>query len=138
MRRLPRCVGSRCLRLRPRHCARLDVLDAFRTARGIIRSLSIYYGGRHNRAAMDQLYARLLKPGDLVFDVGSHVGDRIAAFRRLGCRVVACEPNPALVKTWRLIYWRDSSVSVEPVAIGRWLDALPMEANSGDVYASRA
>src|SRR5215213_9536977 len=92
--------------------------EAFRTARGVLRSLSIYYGGRHNRAAMDRLYARFVKPGDLVFDVGSHVGDRIAAFRRLGCRVVACEPNPPLVKTLRLIYGRDASVTIEPVAVG--------------------
>ena len=95
------------------------MLEAFRTARGIIRSLSTYYGGRHNRAAMDRLYARFVKPGDLVFDVGSHVGDRIASFRRLGCRVVACEPQPALVTTLRLIYGRDSAVAIEPLAIGR-------------------
>src|SRR5436309_6052996 len=95
------------------------MFESFRTARGIIRSLSIYYGGRHNRAAMDRLYARFVKPGDLVFDVGSHVGDRIASFRRLGCRVVACEPQPALVTTLRLIYGRDSAVTIEPVAIGR-------------------
>ena len=35
-------------------------------------------------------------PGDLVFDIGAHVGDRVAAFRRLGARVVAVEPQPAL------------------------------------------
>ena len=67
---------------------------------------------------MDRLYARFVKPNDLVFDVGSHVGDRIAAFRRLGCRVVACEPNPPLVKTLRLIYGRDANVTIEPVAVG--------------------
>jgi len=94
------------------------VLDALRTARGVLRSLRIYYGGRHNRAAMDRLYAQFVKPGDLVYDVGSHVGDRIAAFRRLGARVVACEPQPALVKTLRLIYRCDSQVTIEPVAVG--------------------
>ena len=92
--------------------------DAFRTLRGVIRSLRIYYFGRHDRSAMDRLYARFVKPNDLVFDVGSHVGDRIAAFRRLSCRVVACEPNPPLVKTLRLIYGRDANVTIEPVAIG--------------------
>ena len=43
--------------------------------------------------------AQFVRPGDLVFDVGAHVGDRIAAFRRLGARVVAVEPQPALVRT---------------------------------------
>src|SRR5947208_13963498 len=79
----------------------------------IFRSLRIYYGGKHDRSAMDRLYARFVQPNDLVFDVGSHVGDRIAAFRRLGCRVVACEPNPPLVKTLRLIYGRDAGVTTE-------------------------
>ena len=94
------------------------MFEVFRTARGVLRSLRIYYGGRHNRAAMDQLYATFVKRGDLVFDVGSHVGDRIAAFRRLGARVVACEPNPPLVKTLRLLFGRDQSVTIEPVAVG--------------------
>ncbi len=94
------------------------MFDAFRTLRGVLRSLRIYYGGKHDRSAMDRLYARFVQPGDLVFDVGSHVGDRIAAFRRLGARVVACEPNPPLVKTLRLLYGRDQGVTIEPVAVG--------------------
>ena len=73
---------------------RADCSTTLRTLRGVLRSLRIYYGGRHNRAAMDGSMRGSCKPGDLVFDVGSHVGDRIAAFRRLGARVVACEPQP--------------------------------------------
>src|SRR5258708_19533517 len=78
---------------------------------------------------MDRLYAQFVKPGDLVFDVGSHVGDRIAAFRRLGCRVVACEPNPPLVKTLRLIYGRDASVTIAPVALGAAPAEVEMKIN---------
>src|SRR5213595_567146 len=99
MRRRRRCASAACRRSKPPRCARSEtVLEAIRTARGVLRSLRIYYGGRDDRAAMDRLYTRFVKPGDLVFDVGAHVGDRIAAFRRLGARVVACEPNPPLVK----------------------------------------
>ena len=43
---------------------------------------------------MDQLHARFLGKGDLAFDIGSHVGDRVRSFRRLGARVVAVEPQP--------------------------------------------
>jgi hypothetical protein len=81
-----------------------------RTARGVIRSLGIYYG-RHqrNRAqAMDDLYRRFVRPGDLVFDIGAHVGDRVAAFRRLGARIVAVEPQPALALTLNMLYGRDA------------------------------
>jgi FkbM family methyltransferase len=114
------------------------MFEALRTARGVVRSLSIYYGGRHNRAAMDGLYARFVKPGDLVFDVGSHVGDRIAAFRRLGARVVACEPNPALVKTLRLIYGRDANVTIEPVAVGSAAGEIELKINVDNPTVSTA
>ena len=67
------------------------MFEGFRTARGIVRSLRIYYGHRARAAAMDRLYGTLVERGDLVFDVGAHVGDRIAAFRRLGARVIAVE-----------------------------------------------
>jgi hypothetical protein len=76
--------------------------ERWRTVRGVARSLRTYYGDRERRTAMDLLYGRFVKPGDLVFDIGAHVGDRVAAFRRLGARVVAVEPQPALVRTLRL------------------------------------
>jgi FkbM family methyltransferase len=87
---------------------------------------------------MDALYARFVKPGDLVFDVGSHVGDRIAAFRRLGARVVACEPNPPLVKTLRLIYGRDAQVTIEPVAVGAAPGEIEMRINVDNPTVSTA
>ena len=94
-------------------------LDLWRTVRGVLRSMGIYYGNRARRTAMDQLYARFVQPGDLVFDIGAHVGDRIASFRRLGARVVAVEPQPALVRTLKLLYGRDRAVAIEPIAVGR-------------------
>ena len=114
------------------------MFEALRTARGILRSLRIYYGGKHDCAAMDRLYAHFVKSGDLVFDVGSHVGDRIAAFRRLGARVVACEPNPPLVKTLRLIYGRDRNVTIEPVAVGASAGEIDMSINVDNPTVSTA
>ena len=72
--------------------------DCWRTIRGVARSLRIYYGNGARRAAMERLYSRFVAPGDLVFVIGAHVGDRIAVLRHLGARVVAVEPQPALVK----------------------------------------
>jgi FkbM family methyltransferase len=93
--------------------------DAWRTIRGVARSLRIYYGNRERRAALERLYGRFVAPGDLAFDIGAHVGDRVGVLRRLGARVVAVEPQPALVKTLKLLYGRDRAVAIEPVAIGR-------------------
>ncbi|MBK1645772.1 methyltransferase FkbM [Thiocapsa imhoffii] len=89
-----------------------------RTARGVLRSLWIYYGHRR-RARMDRFYRSFLGPGDLAFDIGSHVGDRIGSFRRLGARVLALEPQPALARTLRWLYGRDPLVRIEVAAVGR-------------------
>jgi FkbM family methyltransferase len=114
------------------------VLDGFRTARGVLRSLSVYYGHRKRAAAMDRLYRQFVNPGDLVFDVGAHVGDRIAAFRRLGAKVVAIEPQPALVRTLRLIHGRDRQVTVVPSAIGRTAGTITMMINMENPTVSTA
>src|SRR6185369_11431440 len=105
------------------------MLETLRTARGVARSLRIYYGDKERRAAMDRLYGRFVRAGDLVFDVGAHVGDRIAAFRRLGARVVAVEPQPALARTLKLIYGRDRAVAIEPVAVGATAGEIELELN---------
>ena len=92
------CAPWRCRRSTPR-AVRLTHAGGLRTARGIA-ALAAHLLRRRRRAARrwTQLYARFVKPGDLVFDIGAHVGDRVAAFRRLGARVVALEPQPALAR----------------------------------------
>jgi FkbM family methyltransferase len=103
--------------------------ERWRTLRGVLRSLRIYYGDRARRDAMDRLYGAFVAAGDLVFDVGAHVGDRTAAFRRLGARVVAVEPQPALVRTLRLLYGRDPKVQIEAAAVGRKAGMISLRLN---------
>ena len=112
--------------------------DDERTRRGIERSLRIYYDEQRDTAAMDALYARFVRAGDLVFDVGSHVGDRIAAFRRIGARVVACEPNPSLVPTLRRLYGQDDMVTLEPVAVGAASGEIELSINVDNPTVSTA
>ncbi len=95
------------------------MLETFRTVRGVIKSLRTYYGDRGRKVAMDQLYRDFVRPGDLVFDIGAHVGDRVGSFRRLGARVVALEPQPALGCVLGLLYGRDRLVVIKRAAIGR-------------------
>ena len=86
-------------------------------ARAVGRSLRIYHApGR--AAALDAFYARFLGPGDLAFDVGAHAGDRTACFRRLGARVVAVEPQPAMAALLRRLFGRDAEVAREACLIG--------------------
>ena len=112
--------------------------ESWRTFRGVARSLRIYYGNRAARPDMARLYGQFARPGDLVFDIGAHVGDRIAVFRRLGARVVAVEPQPALVRTLKLIYGRDRAVAIEPVAVGRGSGMLELSLNVDNPTVSTA
>lgn len=114
------------------------MLESLRTARGILRSLRIYYGDRAHGVAMDRLYGRFVQRGDLVFDVGAHVGDRIASFRRLGARVVAVEPQPALVRVLKLLYGRKPNVIIEASAVGRAPGTTELMINSDNPTVSTA
>ncbi len=75
------------------------------------RSWRIYHGNPSHNLALDALYARFVSKGDLVFDVGAHVGHRTASFLRLGARVVAVEPQPLPAMLIRAVWgWRGAQV----------------------------
>jgi FkbM family methyltransferase len=105
------------------------MLETLRTARGVARSLLIYRGSSGRRVALRQFYSGFVGAGDLVFDVGAHVGDRVAAFRRLGARVLAVEPQPALATTLRILFGRDKGVVIEPVALGAGDGTIALQLN---------
>ena len=105
------------------------MLQTLRTARSVMRSLGVYYGRNSRSVEKDRLYAQFVKRNDLVFDVGAHVGDRVASFRRLGARVVAIEPQPALSFTLKTLYGRDRNVAIESKAVGRTPGTLTMMIN---------
>jgi FkbM family methyltransferase len=90
----------------------------FRRAWGIGRSLAMYHGipGRHRK--MVRFYGEFLGPGDIGFDIGAHVGSRVRAWRKLGARVIAVEPQPDCLKVLRLFFGRDDNVTIVPSAVG--------------------
>ena len=67
---------------------------------------------------LDGFYRRFLGAGELAFDVGAHAGDRTACFRRLGARVVAVEPQPALQLLLRRLFGGDAGVVREAALVG--------------------
>ncbi len=106
------------------------MLDWLITGRAILRSLRIYYGDRPRHAAMDAIYARFVKPGDLAFDIGSHVGDRVASFLRVGAKVVAVEPQPPLARVLKLFYGRNPKVELVRAAVGRREGEISLKLNT--------
>ena len=89
-----------------------------REAVGALRALSVYRPTQARNARLMRLYGEFVPKGGLAFDIGAHAGDRIAAFRGLGARVVAAEPQPAMMRLLRWRFGRDPGVVLHDVALG--------------------
>jgi len=84
---------------------------------GLLRSLIVYWRPGRQRS-LRRLYAPFVARGDLVFDIGAHLGDRSAAFAALGARVIALEPQPRVARWLRWIVRRHDRIQVRPEAVG--------------------
>lgn len=108
------------------------------TPAAIARSVAIYWGDARRRAALDRWYARFVRPGRLALDVGAHVGDRTACFRRLGARVVAVEPQPALARFLRRRFGADPAVALVAQAVGARPGRVMLHVNDANPTVSTA
>ncbi len=88
-------------------------------ALGLLRSLLIYRAIPWRGAQLRRFYRRFVPTGGLAFDVGAHAGNRVAAFRALGARVVALEPQPDFARLLRWSFKGDPQVLVLEQALGR-------------------
>ena len=104
----------------------------------LARSIVTYHGDAAKTAAMDALYARFLKRGDLAFDIGAHVGDRIASFRRLGARVVALEPQEGPAGVLERLFGSDADVTLVRAACGEQPGTVTFRINSANPTVSTA
>jgi FkbM family methyltransferase len=84
---------------------------------GLARSLAIYYAIPFRQRRLRALYRPFVGPGDLVFDVGAHLGNRARAFAALGCRVVALEPQPHIAAALRRFVGGDARIRVVERAV---------------------
>lgn len=84
---------------------------------GLIRSLIVYWRPGRQRG-LRRLYATFVRDGDLVFDVGAHLGDRSVAFAALGARVIALEPQPRIAHWLRTLVGRNERIVVREEAVG--------------------
>src|SRR3954466_8101734 len=85
---------------------------------GMARSVAIYHAIPWRQRGMRRLYSAFVKSGDLVFDVGAHVGNRTRGFAALGCRVVALEPQPDFARLLRMLFGRSGRVEIVEAAVG--------------------
>ncbi|MGY6553113.1 MAG: FkbM family methyltransferase [Wenzhouxiangella sp.] len=93
------------------------VLEQLRSGFGLARSLLIYRRpGR--QAGLRRFYRPFIQPGDRVFDIGAHLGDRSSAFAALGAHVLALEPQPRLFAWLERLTGRSGRVTCLPLAVG--------------------
>jgi len=104
----------------------------------VARSVVTYHGDPAKNAAMDTLYARFVKPGDLAFDIGSHVGDRVASFRRLGAGVVALEPQPGPAGVIARLFEGDGQVTLIQAACGAAEGEITLKVNTANPTVTTA
>jgi FkbM family methyltransferase len=104
----------------------------------LARSIVIYHGDQAKNAAMDRLYARFVTSDGLVFDIGAHVGDRIASFIRLGARVVALEPQDGPADVIQRIFGADSKVTLVRAACAASEGKVILRINSRNPTVSTA
>ncbi|HWR92744.1 MAG TPA: FkbM family methyltransferase [Desulfobacterales bacterium] len=69
-------------------------MSDFKSRLGLLRSEAIYFWKPFTRRRLRRFYGQFVRPDELAFDVGAHLGSRSRAFLDLGARVVAVEPQP--------------------------------------------
>ena len=85
---------------------------------GLLRSVLVYYANPLKLRRMRRFYAQFIGQGDLCFDVGAHVGNRLHVWAQLGARVVGVEPQPACIGLLRRWYGRNPQITLVEEAIG--------------------
>jgi FkbM family methyltransferase len=84
---------------------------------GIARSLLVYHAIPLRQRRMQRLYRQFARPGDLVFDIGAHVGNRARALAAIGCRVIALEPQPDFARVLRTLFRRSTRIEIVEAAV---------------------
>ena len=107
-----------------------------KTLIGLIRSLRIYRASPSHHAGLKSLYREFVPDGGLVFDVGAHVGDRTRAFRALGARVVALEPQRSVYRLLQILHGFDRDVVLIRSAVGSDVGEASMHVNSANPTVS--
>jgi len=113
-----------------------EIADLCARFPSLSRSFEVYYGDAARDGAMDALYRTFVRAGDTVFDIGAHVGDRIGAFRRLGAKVVALEPQPDCAEALKVLYGADPDVRLLAQACGAAAGRMDLHVNSDNPTVS--
>ena len=90
--------------------------DIYPAARAVYRK----FNARSRKAREYELdfYRAIIKPGDLVFDIGANVGFKTEAFVACGARVICVEPNPKCLPILLHEFGSVENVTIVPKGVG--------------------
>ena len=83
-----------------------------------------------------EFYQKFMASGDLCFDVGANIGNRTRAFLRLGCRVVAVEPQSNCIKRLQKEFGGNEQFIIEPIALGSSPGRAELNVSSNHVLST--
>jgi FkbM family methyltransferase len=95
-----------------------SALGSLRHLLGLFHSFVVYQCIPGRQARLRRLSADFLKPGDLAIDVGAHLGNRVRAWRTMGIRVLAVEPQRSCTAVLANWFGADPRVTLVPGALG--------------------
>lgn len=67
--------------------------------------------------SFDPFLSQLISSGDLVFDIGAHIGDKTQLYLQQGAHVVCIEPQPACCEKLKKRFRNNSHVIIEQVGL---------------------
>lgn len=89
-----------------------------RRSAGLLRSMLMYYGRPDRTRRLLAFYRQFIRPGDLCFDIGAHVGSRLRLWSTLGASIIALEPQPLCMALLRRWYGRSANITLVEAAVG--------------------
>lgn len=66
---------------------------------------------------MRLFYGQFLSPGDLCFDIGANIGNRLKIFQKIGAGVIAVEPQRQCAQELRRCYGADEKIVIVEMAV---------------------
>src|SRR5262245_14387061 len=85
---------------------------------------------------MRGFYAGLMQPGELCFDVGANIGNRVKVFLRCGARVVAVEPQRRCARILRRAFRRAPAFTLVEKAVGAEPGRAEIRLGDADILSS--
>lgn len=70
-----------------------------------------------NHLELPALYSKLIRPGELCFDVGAHLGNNTEAFLRIGARVISIEPQQLCIRKLEERFRGSEKVVIVPMGV---------------------